>query len=318
MRLDGQLTVRLGALQYVVDVIIRAESLFVALGSEADFSEEGGSDSYDDDMSLDEDEEISESEDDMHDYDIDTYNDTWYETSGVEGSYAVARNEDGAWSTEDEDDEDEEDEDNDSEDSDANLDKTADTPMPDAKQSETEAMKPDSSPPNQSPTNQALCPKFPSFSILETEVPANHHFLNAEGSLSIGGIRRVHREHKILNDSLPDGVFVRTWESRLNLMRVVIIGPVDTPYEFAPFMIDFFLPALFPITPPDTFFHSWTGGSGAINPNLYEDGKICLSLLGTWPADETNETWSGGKSTLLQVIVSLLGLVLVKEPYYSE
>lgn len=55
-----------------------------------------------------------------------------------------------------------------------------------------------------------------------------------------------------------------------------------------------------------------------MNPNLYENGKICLSLLGTWHAGEKGEAWSPGRSTILQVLVSILGLVLVREPYYNE
>jgi len=74
----------------------------------------------------------------------------------------------------------------------------------------------------------------------------------------------------------------------------------------------------FPNSPPEAFFHSWTDGQGPVNPNLYEDGKICLSLLGTWHANERNENWNAAKSTVLQVLVSIMGLVLVKEPYYNE
>jgi len=54
-------------------------------------------------------------------------------------------------------------------------------------------------------------------------------------------------------------------------MRVLILGPKNTPYENAPFLFDFSLGGGFPNEPPEAFFHSWTpGGSGArINPNLY-------------------------------------------------
>jgi ubiquitin-conjugating enzyme E2 O len=59
--------------------------------------------------------------------------------------------------------------------------------------------------------------------------------------------------------------------------------------------------------------------AGRVNPNLYEEGKICLSLLGTWQGDEArNEAWTPHQSTVLQVLVSILGLVLVREPYYNE
>ena len=77
-------------------------------------------------------------------------------------------------------------------------------------------------------------------------------------------------------------------------------------------------PSTFPATPPETFFHSWTNSVGRVNPNLYEDGTICLSLLGTWHANEKRENWSPAKSTILQIIMSIVGLVLVEKPYYSE
>lgn len=51
-----------------------------------------------------------------------------------------------------------------------------------------------------------------------------------------------------------------------------------------------------------------------VNPNLYEEGKVCLSILGTWAGDKS-ESWSPSRSSLLQALVSIQGLVLVKEPY---
>ena len=158
----------------------------------------------------------------------------------------------------------------------------------------------------------------PRFSILEGEAPLDHHFFDSSRPLTADLMRRVTKEHKIMQSSLPDGIFVRTWESRLDLLRVLIVGPLGTPYEFAPFVVDLHFGSTFPTFSPDAYFHSWTGGSGRINPNLYEDGKICLSLLGTWDADERNEEWSPKRSTVLQILVSLMGLVLVKEPYYSK
>jgi len=51
---------------------------------------------------------------------------------------------------------------------------------------------------------------------------------------------------------------------------------------------------------------------------LYEDGTVCLSLLGTWSGDQS-ERWKPNHSSVLQVVVSIQGLVLgVKEPYYLE
>ena len=50
------------------------------------------------------------------------------------------------------------------------------------------------------------------------------------------------------------------------------------------------------------------------NPNLYQCGKVCLSLLGTWQGPG----WVSGESTLLQVLVSIQSLILVPDPYFNE
>lgn len=156
------------------------------------------------------------------------------------------------------------------------------------------------------------------FAILETSPPADHHFSSRTPVTNAVRTKRIQREYRILQDSLPEGIYVRTWESALDLIRVLILGPLDTPYGYAPFVIDLYLDHNYPHQPPQAFFHSWTHGTGPINPNLYEDGKICLSLLGTWPGDERNETWNPLNSTILQLVVSLVGLVFVKEPFYSK
>lgn len=161
--------------------------------------------------------------------------------------------------------------------------------------------------------------------ILSTPVPTTHAFANRPSTISPTHTKRTAKEHQILRkpNTLPAGVWVRTWESRLDLLRVLFIGPAETPYIHAPFVVDFWLPPTFPAEPPLAFFHPWpaesgTGAAGRVNPNLYEDGKICLSLLGTWDSEGKREGWSAGRSTLLQVLVSLLGLVLVREPYFNE
>lgn len=63
--------------------------------------------------------------------------------------------------------------------------------------------------------------------------------------------------------------------------------------------------------------NSRTSGLGRINPNLYEEGKICLSLLGTWSSQNEQEQWND-KATILQVLISLQGLVFVSRPFYNE
>ncbi|KAF9921581.1 hypothetical protein BGZ65_010245, partial [Modicella reniformis] len=158
-----------------------------------------------------------------------------------------------------------------------------------------------------------------SFAILE-ETPADHHFLNQDYDIPHSDrawIKRIAKEHAILASSLPDGIRVRAFEDRLDLIRVLIQGPDHTPYRNALFLFDFKLTSQFPSQPPIAFFHSWTGGVGRINPNLYEDGNVCLSLLNTWHGKDQTETWTPS-SSILQLLISIQGLVLVPEPYYNE
>ena len=48
------------------------------------------------------------------------------------------------------------------------------------------------------------------------------------------------------------------------------------------------------------------GATVRFNPNLYNCGKVCLSLLGTWSGAK-GETWDPSASSTLQVPTLLLG-----------
>ena len=157
-----------------------------------------------------------------------------------------------------------------------------------------------------------------SFAVLDQEPPRDQFRAHEPSNTSPSLLKRLSKEHRILASSLPkDEIYVRTYESRLDLLRCLIIGPADTPYEHAPFVIDLHLGPTYPLEPPTAHFHSWTSGLGRINPNLYEEGKICLSLLGTWAGKSETEGWSE-KASILQILVSLQGLVLVRKPFYNE
>ena len=49
---------------------------------------------------------------------------------------------------------------------------------------------------------------------------------------------------------------------------------------------DAFFPSAYPACAPKVRFKTTGGGRARMNPNLYKDGKVCLSLLGTWSARE--------------------------------
>ena len=92
-----------------------------------------------------------------------------------------------------------------------------------------------------------------------------------------------------------------------DVLRVMITGPVDTPYEHGLFVFDVRLPPDYPASPPVFFYLSQC--SGRLNPNLYDDGKVCVSLLGTW-SGRGSEVWTS-KSNVLQVLVSIQGIYVI-------
>ena len=54
-----------------------------------------------------------------------------------------------------------------------------------------------------------------------------------------------------------------------------------TPYEFGMYLFSVKIPDDYPFQPPKVK-HLTTDGVFRTNPNLYANGKVCLSILGTW------------------------------------
>ncbi len=63
--------------------------------------------------------------------------------------------------------------------------------------------------------------------------------------------------------------------------------------------------------------HFLNHGGIRFNPNLYDCGKVCLSLLGTWRG-EASENWNPKTSTLTQLFISVQAQILTPDPYYNE
>ena len=97
----------------------------------------------------------------------------------------------------------------------------------------------------------------------------------------------------------------------------MISGPDDTPYSHGLYIFDIFFPDNYPSAPPLVNLQTTGKGSVRFNPNLYNCGKVCLSLLGTWRGEQ-GENWNANTSTLLQVLISIQSLILVPDPYFNE
>ncbi|CAK9153967.1 unnamed protein product [Ilex paraguariensis] len=173
-------------------------------------------------------------------------------------------------------------------------------------------LKPDESDVSAQYTNKSS--SFKGFDIAKD--PYDHYFFgtNEQNNAGRKWLKKVQQDWNILQNNLPDGIYVRVYEDRMDLLRAVIVGAYGTPYQDGLFFFDFRHPPEYPDVPPSAYYHS---GGWRINPNLYEEGKVCLSLLNTWTG-RGNEVWDPSSSSILQVLVSLQGLVLNTKPYFNE
>ncbi|KQS39321.1 uncharacterized protein Dere_GG17289, isoform C [Drosophila erecta] len=153
----------------------------------------------------------------------------------------------------------------------------------------------------------------------------SHHF---EKMVRLAGdryhpsrVKRLAQEAVTLSTSLPlsfsSSVFVRCDTDRLDIMKVLITGPADTPYANGCFEFDVFFPPDYPNQPMLINLETTGRHSVRFNPNLYNDGKVCLSVLNTWHG-RPEEKWNAQTSSFLQVLVSIQSLILVPEPYFNE
>ncbi|QRV91387.1 ubiquitin-conjugating enzyme [Ceratobasidium sp. AG-Ba] len=128
----------------------------------------------------------------------------------------------------------------------------------------------------------------------------------------------IAKELAVLTTNLPvawnSSVFLRVDETRVDVIKALITGPEGTPHWKTSFLFDIFLGASYNNSPPSVKYMTTNGGRFRFNPNLYADGKVCLSLLGTW----SGPGWISGKSTLLQGLISIQSMILCDEPYLNE
>ncbi|XP_063984704.1 baculoviral IAP repeat-containing protein 6 isoform X2 [Diachasmimorpha longicaudata] len=134
-------------------------------------------------------------------------------------------------------------------------------------------------------------------------------------------VKRLAQEAVTLSTALPlsysSSVFVRCDADRLDIMKVLITGPAETPYANGCFEFDVYFPPDYPNNPMLINLETTGRHSVRFNPNLYNDGKVCLSVLNTWQG-RPEEKWNAHTSSFLQVLVSIQSLILVPEPYFNE
>ena len=158
-----------------------------------------------------------------------------------------------------------------------------------------------------------------------------YHFITMARALQDVNPRRtitLAKELSTMATSLPPGIFIRNMPNRPDCIKALIAGPEGTPYYGGLFEFDIFAPDKYPAVPPKVRLMTTAQGKVRFNPNLYayylisivltdRDGKVCLSLIGTWHGSP-EEQWQANKSTIMQILISIQSMLLCARPYFNE
>ncbi|XP_062021358.1 putative ubiquitin-conjugating enzyme E2 39 [Rosa rugosa] len=146
------------------------------------------------------------------------------------------------------------------------------------------------------------------FTIFDVVSHHSDNYYSASGKKQkYGGSvhKLIMKEWRILENNLPDSIYACVYETRLDLLRAVIVGAAGTPYHDALFF-DINFQSDYSTQPPNVQYRFY---GLRVNPNLYVSGYVCLSLLSTWTRKK-REKWDPAQSTVLQVLVLIQALVL--------
>lgn len=154
--------------------------------------------------------------------------------------------------------------------------------------------------------------RIPYCHSFDKEITASAKLQNSRRNLEIA------KEIALFRSSLPaewdHAIFVRVDSARIDVMKALIVGPPCSPYKNGLFAFDIFLPEDYKAVPPKVKIITTDGGCVRFGPNLYANGKVCLSLLGTW----SGPGWTR-ESTVLQVLLSITSMVMgLEDPCVNE
>ena len=127
--------------------------------------------------------------------------------------------------------------------------------------------------------------------------------------------RILKKDVKTIEDLKTNNIYLEFDEENFLNAKALIIGPEDTIYFGGLYFFNIEFPTNYPNVPPIITYR--TSSSIRIHPNMYVNGKVCLSVLGTWKGPPW--TASMDISCILLSIQSLLNnSPLMNEPGFEK
>lgn len=129
-------------------------------------------------------------------------------------------------------------------------------------------------------------------------------------------IKRIFNDLKTVQSpefQKENGIYVVFDEDDIfSSVKALIIGKSETPYIGGYYFFNIKFPPNYPFAPPDVKYVT-NDGNTRFNPNLYVNGKVCLSIINTW----TGPSWTSCQ-TLATVLLSISAMVMIDNPLINE
>ena len=136
--------------------------------------------------------------------------------------------------------------------------------------------------------------------------------------------RRIKKEYitdqkRSEKECQEDGYWLFFDESDLYKFQILVKAADDTPYEGGFYHFSGSLPTDYPFKPPKIKLLTTGGGRIRFNPNLYAEGKVCLSILGTFIGTDSGEKGDEWMSSMtIRTICLSIRSLLNENPASNE
>jgi ubiquitin-conjugating enzyme E2 Z len=115
----------------------------------------------------------------------------------------------------------------------------------------------------------------------------------------------------IRNPLDENGIYYNHDDTDMLKGRAMIVGQNDTPYYGGYYFFELNFSPQYPFSPPKVIFLT-NGDNIRFNPNLYVNGKVCISILNTW----AGEQWSSCQT--IKTLLLTMSTLLCKDPLLNE
>ena len=116
-------------------------------------------------------------------------------------------------------------------------------------------------------------------------------------------IQRIAKDVKYIINNPIENIYYKHDTENLTKGYALLLGNKNTPYSNGNYLFEFTFPDNYPYEPPKLKFLT-SDGLMRFHPNLYINGKVCLSIINTW----NGEGWTSCNNinSILLILISIL------------